>query len=604
MKKQKKLSTKWDLSELGKAYDDPAFQKDRKLHEKKVKAFSKKWKEDQSYLIKISSIKKALDEYNALSEMKDPEGIYLFLMRQVDSENHKLIAAEKKYIDWIQKLADEIRFFGLSLGKIEKKYQKIFIKDKSLFVYKHYLEGIFETAKYQLSEKEERILSLKSGVASGNWSSLVSEIFAQETAEVLVKSGSKRVMEVKTFNEIIANLQSNCKRVRNSSAKAMTEIFKKHAFIIEKEFNSILENKKINDELRGLKRPDEARILSDDVTPKIVDTLAETVTRYFSISREFYTLKAKLMGQEKLHYHERVAPTFKSRKEKEYSYEDSISIVEDTFKSFDDGFVQIFNNMVHTGKVDAYPRKGKRGGAFCMYHGKQEPVYIMLNHTGKANDIMTLAHEMGHAIHGTLAKKEIALNYDTPMFTAETASTFCEGITFERLIEQADEKEKLSLMIKKLGDFVSTIMRQIAAYNFEKEVHKTFREKGYLSVDEIGKIFKKHMSTYMGSSVLQDYDAENWWMYWSHFRSPFYVYSYASGLLMSNGMNALIKKDPKQWENVKNFFYTGASKSPKKIFKEMGIDIEDKKFWEDGLKEIQKLLRDTKKLAKKLGKII
>ncbi len=603
MQKETKLPTTWDLSDLGTSYDDPAFAKERKLHERAIKKFARKWKKNQSYLTNLKKLKEALDDWNTLAELPEKEGTFLFLQRQVDSQNTQLMAAEKQYIDWAQKLANEIRFFELSLGKIEKKIQKKILADKNFAEYKNYLKGIFETAQYQLSEAEERILSLKSGVASGNWASMVSEIFAQEKAEVLVKKGPKRVKETRTFHEIIANLQSDCKRVRKSSAKAMVDIFRRNGFVVEKEFNAILENKKINDVLRGFKRPDQARILSDDITPKILDTLVETVTDYFSISRDFYKLKAQLMGQEKLHYHERVAPTFKPKKGEVYPYESAVRIVEEAFAELDNDFATIFQNMVQTGKVDVYPREGKRGGAFCMYHGKQEPVYVMLNHTDKAGDVMTLAHEMGHAIHGTLTKQEKAINYDTPMFTAETASTFCEGLTFAKLLEHASEKEKLVLMVKKLEDSVATIMRQIAAYNFEREVHARFREKGYLAREEIGEIFKKHMSAYMGAAVLQDDDAENWWMYWSHFRSPFYVYSYASGLLMANSMNAIIKKDPKQWKKVKKFFYTGTSKTPKQIFKEMGINIEDRAFWEAGLQEIQQLLRDTKKLAKKLGKI-
>ncbi len=598
-----KIPTKWDLSDLGNRYDDSFFLKERKIIEKKIKSFALKFGKDKSFLTKSISLKEALDQLEDISTLTNREGMYLFLMRQVNSENTKLIAAEKKYIEWEQKISDRVRFFTLSLGKIDQKDKKRFLRDKNLVKYIHYLKGIFDTSKYQLSEKEEKILSLKAGVASGNWSSMVSEIFAHEKAVVLVKNGTRRVNKTMTFNEIIANLHSDCKRVRNSSGKAIVEIFKRNSFVIEKEFNSVLENKKIDDELRGFIRSDEPRVLSDDITFKVLDTLIETVTDYFSISKEFYRLKANLMKQKKLHYHECVAPVFKSKKKNEYSYEDSVALIEDTFANFDKDFLSIFIDMVYGGKVDVYPYKGKRGGAFCMYHGKKEPVYVMLNHTGKVNDVMTLAHEIGHAIHGTLSKNESAIYYDTPMFTAETASTFCEGLVFDNLIKNSNEKDRLELMVNRLDDSISTIMRQIAAYNFEREVHSEFRIKGYLSKEEIGRIFKKHMSSYMGSAIIQDYDSENWWMYWSHFRSPFYVYSYASGLLIANGMHALIKKDPEKWNDIKKFFYTGTSKSPKQIFNDIGINIEDKIFWEEGLKEIKKLLYDTKKLAKKLGRI-
>ncbi len=189
------------------------------------------------------------------------------------------------------------------------------------------------------------------------------------------------------------------------------------------------------------------------------------------------------------------------------------------------------------------------------------------------------------------------------MFIAEIASTFCEEYTFDELLENASDEEQFELYMTKLRDSINTISRQVAGYNFEREIHNTFREKGYVSADQIGDIFEKNMKAYMGPKVRQNYGAKNWWMYWSHFRSPFYVYSYASGLLIAHGMRALLKEDPDRWTQVKEFFYTGTSLSPQELFESMGIDITDRGFWEKGLKEIQHQLKETQRLAKKLGKI-
>lgn len=601
-KKTKKLPVTWDLSDLGKKYNDPRFAQERALHEKKIKAFSKKWKKDQSYLSDAKSLKKSLDEYAKLAALPDTEGMYLFLVRQTDSGNSKLAAAEKKYIEFAQKLADEMRFFVLSLSKIESSFQKKLLGDKSFAEYHVFLKDIFENAKFLLSEKEERILSLKSGVSGGNWATMVDELFAHEKRQVLTMGkGAARPKMEKTFNEILSLLQATCSRVRNSAAAAIQDILEKNRFVVEKEFNAILENKKINDELRGYERPDHARALSDSIDFETIDTITETVTNRFKIARDYYALKAKILKKDALGYHERNMPIGKSQQS--YTYDEAVSLVADSMEKIDQEFAQIHNDMCKSGKVDVYPRAGKRGGAFCMYHGKSEPVYIMLNHTDKVRDVSTLAHEMGHAIHGTLAKRESDMYYETPMFMAEIASTFCEAYAFDEIIKRASDKEKLNLYMQKIGEDISTIMRQIAAYNFEREVHDVFREQGYLSADEIGKIFKKHMKSYMGTKVLQNYGAENWWMYWSHFRSPFYVYSYASGLLIANGMRAILKQDSNRWQDVKEFFYTGTSLTPEQTFKKMGIDITDPFFWESGLDEIAQMLKETKKLAKKLGKI-
>ena len=158
-------------------------------------------------------------------------------------------------------------------------------------------------------------------------------------------------------------------------------------------------------------------------------------------------------------------------------------------------------------------------------------------------------------------------------------------------------------MMNKLNDDISTIIRQVACYMFEQELHKNFREKGYLSKEEIGKLFAKHMKNYMGDFVEQSKGSENWWVYWGHIRNFFYNYSYASGLLISKSLQSSVKENPKFIENVKEFLSTGGSKSPKYIFEKIGINIADKDFWDKGLEEVEKLLNETEKLAKKLGKI-
>ena len=157
--------------------------------------------------------------------------------------------------------------------------------------------------------------------------------------------------------------------------------------------------------------------------------------------------------------------------------------------------------------------------------------------------------------------------------------------------------------MEKLNDDVSTIIRQISCYAFEKELHAEFRKNGYLSKEEIGKIFQKHMKNYMGDFVEQSEGSENWWVYWSHIRRFFYVYSYASGLIISKALQKKVRENPEYIEKVKKFMSQGLSKSPKDIFMEIGIDITKKEFWSGGIKEVGALLDKTEKLAKKLGKI-
>lgn len=303
-----------------------------------------------------------------------------------------------------------------------------------------------------------------------------------------------------------------------------------------------------------------------------------------------------------MEYHERNVEYGKIAQK--YPYPKAFDLVSSVFSGLDKEFFEALDKMNAKGEIDVLPKKNKRSGAFCAGNLITQPDYILLNYGEKLDDVLTLAHEAGHAVNSGLQKKtRNSLSFGTPKSTAEVSSTFMEDFVLEELMKKADEETRLALITHKLNGDVSTIFRQVACYLFERELHQRFREKGYLSKEEIGKLFQKHMRAYMGSAVSQSPGSENWWIGWRHIRSFFYNYSYASGLLISKYMQASCAKNPAFMEKVKEFLSAGASDSPKNIFQKMGIDITDKKFWADGLEKIETLLKDTEKLAKKLGKI-
>jgi oligoendopeptidase F len=235
---------------------------------------------------------------------------------------------------------------------------------------------------------------------------------------------------------------------------------------------------------------------------------------------------------------------------------------------------------------------------------KSQPAFIHLNFSKKLRDVTTIAHEMGHAIHHKLiASTQPALYVDTSMAVAETASTFMEDFVIQAILEDADEELRLALQMEQLNDSVSSIQRQIACYRFEQALHNLFRETGYLSKEDIGELFQEHMKSYMGEYVEQSPGSQNWWLYWDHIRRHFYVYSYASGLLISKSLQNKVKENPEFIIEVKRILEMGTSRSPKDAFAEVDIDITDPAFWELGLKEQRDLLEDTWTLAEKLGKI-
>jgi oligoendopeptidase F len=465
--------------------------------------------------------------------------------------------------------------------------------------YRHYLERIFAEAKYLLTEQEETILNLKTPTSHSNWVKMTSGFLAKEERGVISEEGRR---EIKTFSEILSLMNSRNRRVRDSAAKTFNDILNRHTDVAETEINSVLSNKKVDDELRRVPRPDLTRHISDDIDTEIVDTLLKAVSARFDISCRYYELKAKLLKVKKLKYHERSVEY--GNVTRKYNYNESLKLVLKMFGNLDAEFAAIMDAFIKNGQFDVYPRKGKVSGAFCAHHLISQPTYILLNHTNRLNDVLTLAHELGHGINNELIRgKQNAVNFGTPVSTAEVASTFMEDFVLQDILRKADDELRLSLMMMRLNDEVSTIFRQVACYTFEQELHRAFRQKGYLSKEEIGGLFCRHMSAYMGDSVEQSPGSQNWWIHWSHIRSFFYVYSYAGGLLISKSLQKSVKEDPRFIEKVKEFLSAGLSESPRDIFARLGIDITDQKFWEKGLDEVDTLLRETAQLAARLGKI-
>jgi len=592
----------WNLVHLFDNDEDPRIARKRNIVEQKSHAFINTWKDRTDYLRDPALLKKALDEYEEWKRYYGSEGDegYYFWLRTSQNQNDPVLKAKFNLIEqFSKKIQNDIQFFYLRIAKIPERLQKKFIQYPGLKEYRHYLERLFAESKYLLSEPEEKIMNLKSPSSYANWVKMTSSFLAKEERPVISENGQRGM---KPFSEIASLMNSRQKNVRDSAAKAFNDILKKHVEVAEAEINSVLANKKVDDELRGLSRPDLARHISDDIEPEIVDTLIKTVSDRFDIPSRFYALKARLLRVRKLRYHERnVEYGTISRK---YAYQDSLELIMKVFRNLDQMFARILDGFIHNGQFDVYPRKGKSGGAFCAHNLISQPTYILLNQTDRLNDVLTLAHELGHGINNELIRgKQNSLNFGTPISTAEVASTFMEDFVLQEIVRKADDELRLSIMMMRLHDEVSTIFRQVACYKFEQELHDQFRQIGYLSKEDIGKLFRKHMVSYMGDSVEQSPGSENWWVYWGHIRSFFYVYSYASGLLISKSLQKSVKEDPHFIGKVKEFLSAGLSDSPKNIFLRLGIDITDKRFWDRGIEEVETLLNETIHLAEKLGKI-
>lgn len=581
------LKSKWDLSVFYKDLKDPQMEKDIETSRKAHISFAKKYTKNKSYLKSENALVEALRDYEKLYELPLSRPNFYLAYRQVlDGENAELRARNNLFESKVRSISNEIVFFEVELSKVESALQKKFLSSKKLTPYHYFLKRLFIKGKHTLSTAEEKILSLKGQTSYSMWVDANDKLLQGLTVEYKGKQlpyaeAFQRVQDLPTQAE-----RAELDRITYSAVQKISAM-------AEAEINAIVVNKKIDDELRGYKNPYDSTIMSYENDPKTIAKLVQVVTENFPISSRFYKLKQKLLGLTEFYYSDRNAKI--GELDKKITYEESFSELQRIFGATDPLFREILERLAYNGQIDAFPKKGKRGGAFCS-PAINQPTFVMLNHTDNLDSHSTFAHEMGHAIHSELAKAERPLYQGYSMSTAEVASTFFEMIVFYDAFEKMNDEEKIVALHEKISDDVQTVFRQIAFFNFEKELHATIREKGSLSKEEMAALYRKHLAAYLGKDVVIPEHSAYQFASVPHFRSFFYVYSYAFGQLASKALYAKYKEDPKFMEKIKQFLSAGGSMSPEDIFKSIGVVVTKPDFFEKGIKTIEDDINRLEKL--------
>ena len=586
----KNIKTNWDLKLLYKSPKDPQIEKDIRRAERVCDEFAKKYSKSKTHLRNENALLKALKDCEKLIE--DSSGsravFYFHYLKDLDASDQRAESMINKLHNRLTKAGNKILFFNLELGKIDKKLQKKFLKSKKLAKYRHHLSVLFERAKHRLSEPEEKILNLKSLPGYLMWVNGVEKNINKKTVDFEGKKIS--------FAEAGGKIAYLPTQKRRELFKNMMLKTKEAVEFSESEINAIFTDKKIDDDLRGFEKPYSAAVLEYENDEKTVLNLVKNVENNFDISHKFGEIKSKILGLKFLEYADKYAVIGKLKRK--FDFAESVDILREGFGGVGKRYLNIFNSMLKNGQIDAFPKIGKADGAYCSSSVKL-PTFVLLNHTNDFRSLTTLAHEMGHAIHAELSKKQPAIYQDYSISVAETASTFFEQLIFDKIMEKLTDKEKVIALHDKINNSVGTIFRQVACFNFELELHEKVRHDGFVPAEEIAKIMNKHMKSYLGSTVkLTELDGYIF-IRWSHIRQPFYVYTYALGELVSRALYARYKKDKNYVKNIEGILEAGGSKSPKDILKDAGININSAEFLKDGFENLRKELAEFAGLIKK-----
>jgi oligoendopeptidase F len=552
---------------------------DMQIIEKSVADFAKKYDvAEKTYLNNAEALKLAVDSFEKLSADVSPKPLYyLFYQQSVNGNDPEVHAKMALISQRASKIGNQLEFFVIALGSISKDNQRGFLSNKILAKHRFFLECIFSDAAHKLSLGEEKMDSLKQLPAHELWVSHVEKLLGARTV-----SWKGKHLPLGEALSLISEQKTSA--LRKKLATLVYGELKHVADFSEGEINAVFINKKIDDELRGFKTPYESTVREYRNDPAVIEHLVKTVTDNFPIAHRFHALKAKLLKQKKFDYWDRAAKIGVTKST--YSFADSLKILKKTFGSIDPKYADILEQAVNERRIDAEPRKGKQGGAYCQ-SSYTHPTHVLLNHVDTLNSLSTFAHEMGHAFHGELSKSQGPIYCEYSYSLAETASTLFEAIAEEAVFQSLPDKEKVIVLHDKINGDIATIFRQIACFNFELELHQTIRAKGSVSKEEICTIHNKNMQAYLGPTFKMIPDDGYMFVSWSHIRRFFYVYSYAYGSLVSKALLRRYKKDPSFWTKIELFLSAGGKDTPENILREIGIDVSAPEFFLDGLKTIE-----------------
>lgn len=519
-----------------------------------------------------------IKEYEAMSDLFGRIGSFMMLYYVGNTTDPD---RQKFYGDVSQKLTaltTGLVFFELEFNRLEDDtLKKAMTVSAMLAHYRPWIADLRKEKPFQLEDRVEQLFHEKSVTAAGAWNRLFDETMAALEFEV---DG-----EALSLEPTLNLLMSKDGEKRKAAAQTLAGVFKSNISLFASITNTLAKDKEISDRWRGFKDVADSRHLSNRVEGPVVDALVTAVrSSYPTLSHRYYAMKAEWLGMERMMHWDRNAP-LPEQDDSKIGWDEAQSTVLNAYAGFAPEMAEIASRFFEERWIDAPVRPGKSSGAFSHPTVPSAHPYVLLNYQGKTRDVMTLAHELGHGVHQVLASGQGALMASTPLTLAETASVFGEMLTFRSLLDRtSDPKVRKILLAGKVEDMLNTVVRQIAFYCFEREVHIARRE-GELTAERLGEIWIETQKEALGDAIEFGPGYENFWAYIPHFiHSPFYVYAYAFGDCLVNSLYArYLEAEDGFQQKYFEMLKAGGTKHHSELLQPFGLDASDPDFWSKGL---------------------
>ncbi len=599
-KPQKPLSIApgWDLSDLYRSVSDPKIEEDLAAGLELAEALSADFRGKIAVPGGPSPerMADALTRYEAVLERIWKTATYAHLVHSADSRQPENGALYARCQELATKAETILMFLELDWISLPDQDAAPVIASPECARWKHYLASSRRYKPHTLSEREEIILTEKRLTGATAFRRFFDEINSAAKFEVEVENEKRQVNQ----SEALALLYNPDREVRIEGHRGFTagleEMRHSMVFIL----NNVVQDHAVDNRLRRFEQPADPRHLSNEIDRRSVAVLMDACEKGGHIVRDYYHLKARLLGLKQLFDYDRYAPVqIEGSGIPACDWNRACAVVVEAFTDFSPTLGAIVAEFIEKRWIDAEIRAGKRGGAFCAPTVPSVHPYILTNFTGKLNDAMTLAHELGHGVHQYLSRDKGILQCSTPLTLAETASVFGEMLVFQRLVSrETDPKVKLALYCNRLEDAFATVFRQVALTRFEEKVHAA-RAKGELTGDEIDRLWLEANESMLGEAVKTSDGYRLWWSYIGHFvHSPFYCYAYSFGELLVLSLWSQYQREGSSFvPKYLDLLRSGGTDSPANLVAKVGLDINDASFWQAGISVLEGMLEEAKRLA-------
>lgn len=585
----------WDLKDLYAGVSDSNINADLEILKQRCDAFPAKYRGlfETPGALNPAALKEALQELEGISEIMSKLGSYSGLLTAADTANAENRRLEDRIRQSLVDLENQLTFFELGWLAVDDAAAAGLVADPSLANYAHYLTAARRYKPHTRTEPEELLLNQKSLTARAAWINLFDE-FVASLEYHLDYNGEKRTL---TQPALLALAYDADRGLRKASQVCLYTELARHELVLTNIYNTVAQDHSINDQIRRHDSPMASRHLANEVSPAVVDRMLEVTESNYGIAHDYYRLKARLLGLDRLATYDQYAPVATNMPS--CLYDAGRDTVLAAFARFHPSMRDVATQFFDKNWIDAEVRPGKRGGAFSASTVPSVHPYILLNWTDKLRDVSTMAHELGHGIHQYMSRAQTYLNFHHPLTIAETASVFAESLTFDYVMETtADPNVRLGLLCSKIEDAFATVFRQNVLTRFEQAAHAA-RRKEKLSSDQICDHWWNANQRLYGDAV-EMLDLYRWgWSYIPHFvHTPFYCYAYVFGELLVLSLYRMYQEEgapfvPRYLELLKS----GSSAAPEVLLKRLGADIADQAFWQKGLNVLRDMVKKATELA-------